>query len=183
MLSKKEKEALIIKLLLEGRTNREICKIARCSPNEITPIRKRITGEDADIDIDMKGKSICAQLFDLLEKGTALSQIIVKIDVDPEEAMRLEDKYLHVLKRDKIIHLLKDQKNMTLILDILEFLISNPDLWKKIKEIENLQTIIRNLMADRGEIEHDIEVNKTLLIHYDGQVEEMERQLGLPRRL
>ncbi len=154
-----------------------------CSPNEITPIRKRITGEDADTGIDMKGKSICAQLFDLLEKGTALSQIVVKIDVDPEEAMRLEDKYLHVLKRDKIIHLLKDQKNMALILDILEFLISNPDLWKKIKEIENLQTIIWNLMADREEIEHDIKVNQTLIMHYDRQMEEMERQLGLPRRL
>ena len=37
MLSKKEKYDLIVKLLKEGRTNREICKIVRCSPNEITP--------------------------------------------------------------------------------------------------------------------------------------------------
>ena len=180
MFSKKEKNDIILKLLKEGHTNREICKIARCSPNEITPIRKIITGEDADIDIDMKGKSICAQVFDLLEKGTSLSQIVIKVDIDPEEAMRLEDKYLHVLKRDRIIQLLKDQKNMTLILEILEFLISNPDLWEKIKEIEDLQTIIWNLMADREEIENDIKVDQTILIHYDRQVEKMERKLGLP---
>ena len=101
---------MLFKLLKEDRTNREICKIARCSPNAITPIRKTTNGEDTDIGIDMKAKSICAQVFDLLEKGTLLSQIVIKVDIDPDEAMRLEDKYLHVLKRDRIIHLLKDQK-------------------------------------------------------------------------
>ena len=177
----KQKYDLIVKLLKKGYTNREICKIARCSPNEITPVRKTIFGEDTVIGIDMKGKSICAQVFDLLEKGTSLSQIVIKVDIDPEEAMRLEDKYLHVLKRNKIIHLLKDQKNMALILDILKFLISSPDLWWKIKEIKDLQTVIWNLMADREEIEYDIKVDQTILIHYDRQVEKMERKLGLPR--
>jgi len=37
----KEKYDLIVKLLKEGRTNREICKIARCSPNEITQFEKQ----------------------------------------------------------------------------------------------------------------------------------------------
>ncbi len=87
----KEKYDLIVKLLKEGRTNREICKIARCSPNEITPIRKIIFGENTVSDVDMKGKSICAQVFDLLEKETPLSQIVIKVDIDPEEAMKLQD--------------------------------------------------------------------------------------------
>jgi hypothetical protein len=52
MISKKEKYDLIVKLLKEDRTNREICKIVRCSPNEITPIRKTLNGEDTDTDID-----------------------------------------------------------------------------------------------------------------------------------
>ena len=110
MFSKKEKYDLIVKLLKEGRTNREICKIARCSPNEITPIRKTINGENTDTGIDMKDKSICAQVFDLLEKEISLPQIVIKVDIDPEEAMRLQEKYLLVSKRDKIIHLLKDKK-------------------------------------------------------------------------
>ena len=75
MLSKKEKYDLIVKLLKEGLTNREICKIVRCSSNEITPIRKTINGENTDTGIDMKGKSICAQVFDLLEKETSLSKL------------------------------------------------------------------------------------------------------------
>ena len=107
---------MIVKLLKEGRTNREICKKARCSPNEITPIRKTINGENTDTGIDMKGKSICAQVFDLLEKKTSLSQIVIKVDIDPEEAMKLQDKYLYVSKRGRIIHLLKDQKDMDCVL-------------------------------------------------------------------
>ena len=84
----KEKYDLIVKLLKEGHTNREICKIAQCSPNEITLIRKTIFGQNTDTGIDMKDKSICAQVFDLLEKGTSLPQIVIKVDIDPEEAMR-----------------------------------------------------------------------------------------------
>ena len=75
MYSEKEKYDLIVKLLKEGHTNRAICKIVRCSPNEITPIRKTINGENTDTGIDMKGKSICAQVFDLLEKETSLSKL------------------------------------------------------------------------------------------------------------
>jgi hypothetical protein len=182
MYSEKEKYDLIVKLLKEGRTNREICKIVRCSPNEITTIRKIINGENTDTGIDMKGKSICAQVFDLLEKDTSLSQIVIKVDIDPEEAMRLQDKYLHVSKRNKIIHLLKDKNDMALTIEIIEFLRVNPKYWKKIKEIEDLQIIIWNLMADREEVEEDIGVNKTLLRYYDEQIEKKEKQLGLPSK-
>ncbi len=178
----KEKYDLIVKLLKEGHTTREICKIAQCSPNEITPIRKSIFGENTVTDIDMKGKSICAQVFDLLEKKTSLSQIVIKIDIDPDESMKLQDKYLHVSKRDKIVNLLNDQKGMDLTIEILEFLKVNPDLLNKIKEIKDLEIIIRDLMAEREEVKEDIEVDKTLLRFYDGQLQVKEKQLGLPNK-
>jgi hypothetical protein len=182
MYSEKEKYNLIVELLKEGRTNREICKIVRCSPNEITPIRKTINGEITDTGIDMKGKSICAQVFDLLEKETSLSQIVIKVDIDPEEAMRLQDKYLHVSKRDRVISLLKDQKDSVLTIEILEFLRVNPKYWKKIKEIKDLQIMVWNLMVDREEIEQDIKVDKSLLRYYDEQMEKKKKQLGLPSK-
>ena len=115
----------------------------------------------------MKSKSFCAQVFDLLEKKLPLPKIVIKVDIDPEEAMRLEDKYLHVSKRDRIIYLLNDQKNLDLTIEILEFLKANPDLLNKIKEIKDLQIIVWNMMIDRDEIENDIKVDKTLLKHYD----------------
>ena len=130
----------------------------------------------------MKDKSICAQVFDLLEKETSLPQIVIKVDISPEEAMSLQEKYLLVTKRDKIIHLLKDKNDMALTIEIIEFLRVNPKYWKKIKEIKDLQIIIWNLMADREEVEEDIGVNKTLLRYYDEQIEKKEKQLGLPSK-
>ena len=138
----KEKYDLIVKLLKEGRTNREICKIVRCSPNEITPIRKTIFGENTVTDVDVKGKSICAQVFDLLEKEISLPQIVIKVDIDPEEAMKLQDKYLYVSKRGKIVNLLNDQLGMDSTIEILEFLKADPDLFNKIKEFKDLQLLV-----------------------------------------
>ena len=96
--------------------------------------------------------------------------------------MRLQDKYLHVSKRDRVISLLKDQKDSVLTIEILEFLRVNPKYWKKIKEIKDLEVIIWNLMADREDVEEDIEVNKTLLRYYDRQIQIKEKQLGLPSK-
>lgn len=175
----KQKYDLIVKLLKEGYTNREICKIAKCSPNEITPIRKTIFGENTDTSIDKKSKSICAQVFDLLEKKISLSQIVIKVDIDPEEAMRLQDKYLYVSKRGKIVNLLNDQKDMDLTIEILEFLKANSALLSEINEFKDLQLLVWNLIIDREEIEDDIEVKKTLDQFYDGQLQMKEKQLGL----
>lgn len=173
--TKKEKEDLIVKLSNEGRTYREITNIARCSPNEIIRIRKKMDGENTDTSPEMKSKSICAQVFDLLEKEIPLPQIITKVDIDPDEAMRIENKYLHVLKMDKIVYLLKDQKDMVLTIDILEFLKENPHLLKLIKEAKDLQFMVCDLMVDREEIEHDIEVDKTILRMYDKMLEKKEK--------
>jgi cell fate (sporulation/competence/biofilm development) regulator YlbF (YheA/YmcA/DUF963 family) len=178
----KEKYDLIVKLLKEGRTNREICKIVRCSPNEITPIRKAIFGENTDTGADMKDKSICAQVFDLIEKGYSLAQIVIIVDIDPEEAIRLQDKYFYVTKRDKIVNLLKDKNDLDSTIEILGFLKVNPKYWKKIKEIKDLEIIIEEMKAYREEIEEDIEVNKILDQFYERQLQEKEEQLGLPNK-
>ena len=155
----KEKYDLIVKLLKKGRTNREICKNARCSSNEITPIRKTIFGETTGTGIDMKGKSTCAQVFDLLEKGTSLPQIVIEVDIDPKEAMKLQGKYLHVLKMDNIIHFLNNHKDLDLIIEILEFLKANSN--------------------DLDEIKNDIKVNEILYKHFDEQINEQRKELGL----
>lgn len=174
-----EKYNLISKLIEEGRTSREICKEARCSPNEITPIRKKLFGKNTYTGIEMKDKSICAQVFDLLEKHMPLTQIIIKVDIDPEEAINLQNKYLNVSKKGRIVNLLNDQKNMKLTIEILEFLTANPHLLNKIKEVKDLQLLVWNLTWDKEDIEHDIEVNKTISKYFDKQINEKQKKLGL----
>ena len=77
MRSKKEKHELIVKLLNEGRTNREITKMAHCSPNEKTKIRKTNNGENTDTSIEMKSKSICAHLLIIYAIGSTYVLVIL----------------------------------------------------------------------------------------------------------
>ena len=66
--SQKDKEERIWKLLKEGYTYREICKIERCSLNEVSRVHKKKTSESTASDIQIKNKSICAQVFECLIK-------------------------------------------------------------------------------------------------------------------
>ena len=70
---------------------------------------------------------------------------------------------------------------MDLTIDILEFLKANPDLLNKIKGFKDLQLLVWNLMIDRKEIENDIKVDKTLLKHFDKQIENRREELGLEK--
>jgi len=63
----------------------------------------------------------------------------------------------------------------------LEFLKANPNLLKKIKETKDRQIIVWNLMADREEIEHEMENDQTILQAYDELIEKKQKQLGFPR--
>jgi hypothetical protein len=178
--TQKDREERIWKLLMKRCPYREICKIERCLPNEVSRVYKKKTNENRIASsIEEKGKSICSQVFDLLEKHIPLTQIIIKLDIDPEEAMRLEDKYLHVLKRNQIVNLLNNQPDMDLTIEIVEFLQANSNQFDEIKEVKDLQILKSNLMYDLDEIKDDIKVNKTLLKHFDKQINEKQKELGL----
>lgn len=96
-----------MKLLSEGRTYRDIAKSANCSPNEIARIRKKITGENKETNEDTKSKSICARAFDLFQKEIAITQIVIDLDIEPEQVKKIHDSYLDLLNRQKIVSLLK----------------------------------------------------------------------------
>ena len=95
--------------------------------------------------------------------------------------MKIENKYHQVTKRDRISYLLKHQKNMAVTIEILEFLKANPDLLNKIKEFKDLQLLVWNLMIDRKEIGNDINVDKTLLKHFDKLIKNRREELGLEK--
>ena len=113
IISQKEKEDLIRKLLSEGRTYRYITKSANCSPNEIARIRKN-TGENKLTNEDMKSKSICSRAFDLFQKEIPITQIVIDLDIEPEQVKKFQDSYLDLSNRQKIVSLLKDKNSMPL---------------------------------------------------------------------
>jgi ureidoglycolate hydrolase len=70
--SQKEKEDQIQKLLNDGHTSRYITKNARCSPNEVSRIRKEKAGEELD---KMKTLPITTQAFKLFLENKILVEV------------------------------------------------------------------------------------------------------------
>lgn len=174
---KSEKEDLIRKLLNEGRTYREITQIAHSSPNEIARIRKKIAGENTETNVDMKNKSVRSQVFDLLQKGVPLIQIIIDLDIESELALKLQDEYLSLIKKEEIVCLLKDKNKLQVTLEIAQLLQENPHLLRKIKQSIDIQRVTWDLMAEKNEVEEDLKVAKDLYMRYDSQLEDMRKQI------
>ena len=60
---------------------------------------------------------------------------------------------------------------MTLIIDLLQYLVENPHHRKKIKDLVDLQRDIWELMAEKNEVEDDLRVSRYLDKHYNLQLE------------
>ena len=119
-------------MLNEGHTYRDIAIIDHTSPNEIARIRREKTGETTKHDVDMKSKSICSQVFVLLQGGITLPQIVIDQDIEPEQVLKIQEKYLNLVNKGKIVSLLIDQKDMTLIINLLQYLVENPHHHRKL---------------------------------------------------
>jgi len=175
----KEKEDLIRKLLSEGRTYREITKTVHCSPNEIARVQRKIMGENTEDSMDMKNKSISSRALDLFQKGVPLIQVIIILDIEPEQGKKYQEIYLGLLKREKIVSILKDDKDVLLKIDILEFLLKNPLLYRKIKEAIDIQIVIWELMAEKNEAEDDLNNANIIYSHTDSRLQELNKELRL----
>lgn len=93
--------------------------------------------------------------------------------------MRIQDKYLHVLKRNKIVNLLNNQKDLDLTIEILEFLQANSHIFYEIKGVKDLKILKSNLMYDIDETKDELKSVKVVLEHFYKQINQKQKELGL----
>ena len=87
-LNKFEKRDLILRLLKEGKTYRDICRIAHVSPRDIKPIAKEYERKkrlETNIRKEKKNQtkkpSISSQAFILLKEGKQIDEVKVLLDI------------------------------------------------------------------------------------------------------
>jgi hypothetical protein len=175
--SRKDTEALILKLLNEGCTYREITEIVHCSPNDIAAVRKKNTEENNESTEDLKNKSICTRALDLFQKGISLIDVIIKLDLEPILGQKFQQVYLDLQRREKIVSILQDGKDMLFKIEILEFLQENPQLFLKIKKAIDIQVVIRELMLDRKDAEDDLNNINYLANHAQSRLDKLNNKL------
>lgn len=92
LLSKKEKEQMVIKLAQEGKTTREIAKIVHMSLKDIGEIIRKFTGDHKDsksnkIEDDKKKLSPCNQAFQIFREKKPLTEVAITLDLDADTVL------------------------------------------------------------------------------------------------
>ena len=148
LLSRKEKQALVIKLAKEGKTYRDITKVVHISPAEIKKILDKAT---ADVDPQQKDtkekqqektKSHYAQAFQMFRDNKSLTQVVVELDLNAKTVTQYYEDYLSL-------------KRMNILVEIYPEILQNYSwnifyhLYRKIKEEDLSKEDVTELMQNK----------------------------------
>ena len=112
LLSKKEKEKLVVKLANEGKTTREIAKEVHISLKSIGQILNKVTGDDeAEKEQRLKDKSEYAQAFKMFKDGLPLEDVAIELDVESPTILCYYEDYLKLVNMGRLITLYHELKD------------------------------------------------------------------------
>ena len=164
-LNKFEKQDLVLRLLKEGKTYREICSIAHVSPRDIKPIEKEYyrkkrletkKGKENNQQTTTKKPSISTQAFILYQEGKKIDEAKVLLDIPFKLAIRYWKQYLKAIGMFEAFEFYQDHSyDIPTLLSINTFMkrnnISGNDVVNVLREandVINLNQIISNLKSE-----------------------------------
>jgi hypothetical protein len=114
MSTKNEKDQLIKKLLEQGKTYREIMKIAHASPTTI----KKIDNQRQQVS-EPAAKSNRLKAFQIFDRqsprGSSVYQVITELDISVQDAEKFQVEYLKLKRRDELALMLENKNLLGLI--------------------------------------------------------------------
>jgi hypothetical protein len=176
ILDKKEREELVLKLLNEGKTTREIAKLVHVSLKNIGIITRKATGDDnSDEDNEelvqnrkLTDKSYYAQSFQMFKEGKSLIDVVIELDLDTDQVQAFYSDYLDLTNRKYLIDVYLELKNdFPLFLNLFRRIkkegLNKQDITDllesltELKEIEKRVTAANNLLASLNSVKLQLE--------------------------
>ena len=130
LISKKEKEKLVIQLAHEGKTTRDIAKQVHISLRDIGTIIRKETGDDKEDLIAkekqehddeqqngrekqkrLKSLSPNARSFQMFKDKMPLEDVAIELDLDTDTVLFFYGDYLRLLKMGWLVKIYKDLKS------------------------------------------------------------------------
>jgi hypothetical protein len=109
ILTRKEKESLVIKLAEEGKNTRYIAQAVHVSLRDIGTIIRRHTGEEGvESECNDKGLSLNSKSFKLFKEGRSLVSVAIALDIETDEVLRFYADYLRLLNLGKLMTLYRE---------------------------------------------------------------------------
>jgi hypothetical protein len=114
ILSKKEKEEQIVKLLYEGVKFKDIAKELHVSLSDISKIKRKITGEEPEKE---KTLSLTSKAFQLFLEKKSLVEVAIILNIQKDEVIKVYSDFLVLHNMGKVAIILKDNvKNLSIFL-------------------------------------------------------------------
>ncbi len=104
ILTRKEKEDLVIKLAEEGKSTRYIAQVVHISLKDIGTILRRHTGEEKGLTEQQdKNLSINSRALKLLKENTELVDVAIDLNMDTPDVLDRYNEYLQLSSKDKLM--------------------------------------------------------------------------------
>ena len=117
ILTRKEKESLVIQLASRGKTTREIAQTVHVSLLDIGKIIRRFTGEESEY--QNKDLSITSKAFQMFKENKSRVDVAIALNLEADDVVTLYEDYLKLLNFDRLIAIYKDLGNDIYLLDHL----------------------------------------------------------------
>ena len=101
ILTRQEKEQLVIQLASEGKTTKKIAQIAHVSLLDIGKIIRRFTGEESDV--ENKSQSITSRAFQMFEENKSRIDVAIALNLESHEVISLFHVYLQLRNLDRLV--------------------------------------------------------------------------------
>jgi hypothetical protein len=177
MSTPNNKDQLIKKLLEQGKTYREIMKIARVSPATIKKVDNQ--RKQASMPAVRSKRLEAFQIFDRQNPmGSDLYLVITELDISVEDAEKFQVEYLKLKHRDKLALMLEDENLFGLIPLYREMQarhLTVDDLEKRLR----LSTSLAKMEARYQEIGTHIRYAKNHIIQLDNEATSLEEKTNM----
>jgi hypothetical protein len=106
ILTRKEKEQLVIKLASEGKTTKKIAQIAHVSLGDIGKIIRRFTGEVTEY--QNKSPSITSKAFQMFNENKSRVDVAIALNLEADDVVTLFEDYMRLLNLNKLMNIYKE---------------------------------------------------------------------------
>ena len=117
ILTRKEKESLVIQLASRGKTTREIAQTVHVSLLDIGKIIRRFTGEESEY--QNKDLSITSKAFQMFKENKSRIDVAISLNLDADYVVTLYEDYIMLLNLDKLMNIYKELGNDIYLLNHL----------------------------------------------------------------
>jgi hypothetical protein len=183
ILTRQEKESLVIKLANEGKSSRYISQAVHISLKDIGTIIRRYTGEAAASPETEKSLSTNSRTFKLFKENKSLVDVAISLNMDADEVLELQSDYLRLSNMDKLMSIYREMGDEIHLLEWLynklkwHGLANREDIFNILEHEEKLKNLdkvlyetateIGRLNAIKIQVEKDIELKMNMINHCD----------------